>query len=769
MDLNKKKKHKNLDKNIKKDKSINKEEANIKSPKNTKKENKEEFDPTHKLMERFTGKIDLNELNENISQAQLIFNRFGDKSAINKEKENSAKKDIYHEDLEYINSLDDYSGEDEIVYQDIYEEIEENDDIDKLNDKKNFIGKVKEFLGLSEDYYEDEDEFYDGLDYEEIDSENIYNESIDDINDENQKEDYILNIESEEKEISIEPIEIEEKEEYIYNEDDNLLDTQELNLDIEEDLLNDRKRYSSENKNRRRIKENSLNEDKEKEENIEEDDKILDSFVKNVKTAIKTTVDDKEEEKQQKKLNKEKKNSNKKEKNNKENIPVKDKEVKNKKPVFKMFSLLLLVVLIAFGSYVFISGSNKYTLEEVYPTFVQALEEKDVNKLESLLEFDGLGRKPTSEEMTSFLNLIEEDESYKQDLMAKLNEDLEFFNKDINYESTGFIKIKKEGKKYLVKDAYILEVGETKAKSLDGNILLKNGKDIIIKTEEAENVVPGIYEGITENGILKLSSSLKIDNRYLNDGEVDINFNEADAEIANETRNIEDGESKIKINSSEKSAIVFVNGENTELTVKEFNRLDSQDLKIGDKLALALKLPWGYATSEEEEVKGNKDSISLQVKKADNYMKEKFINIIKKTLKEDEIGYETGDLSVFTTITGTQMERNRSWINGNKSYGGYYIKDYRKLELDMDSFEVGNNWQGPGYVGYIGGYITYGQEKYNKNYQEKPSKDELTLHENERVGFHFKWMEDEKEWKIYMWGNTYRPISSKNLEEVDLK
>lgn len=769
MDLNKKKKHKNLDKNIKKDKSINEEEANIKSPKNTKKENKEEFDPTHKLMERFTGKIDLNELNENISQAQLIFNRFGDKSAINKEKENSAKKDIYHEDLEYINSLDDYSGEDEIVYQDIYEEIEENDDIDKLNDKKSFIGKVKEFLGLSEDYYEDEDEFYDGLDYEEIDSENIYNESIDDINDENQKEDYILNIESEENEISIEPIEIEEKEEYIFNEDDNLLDTQELNLDIEEDLLNDRKRYSSENKNRRRIKENSLNEDKEKEENIEEDDKILDSFVKNVKTAIKTTVDDKEEEKQQKKLNKEKKKSNKKEKNNKENIPVKDKEVKNKKPVFKIFSLLLLVVLIAFGSYVFISGSNKYTLEEVYPTFVQALEEKDVNKLESLLEFDGLGRKPTSEEMTSFLNLIEEDESYKQDLMAKLNEDLEFFNKDINYESTGFIKIKKEGKKYLVKDAYILEVGETKAKSLDGNILLKNGKDIIIKTEEAENVVPGIYEGITENGILKLSSSLKIDNRYLNDGEVDINFNEADAEIANETRNIEDGESKIKINSSEKSAIVFVNGENTELTVKEFNRLDSQDLKIGDKLALALKLPWGYATSEEEEVKGNKDSISLQVKKADNYMKEKFINIIKKTLKEDEIGYETGDLSVFTTITGTQMERNRSWINGNKSYGGYYIKDYRKLELDMDSFEVGNNWQGPGYVGYIGGYITYGQEKYNKNYQEKPSKDELTLHENERVGFHFKWMEDEKEWKIYMWGNTYRPISSKNLEEVDLK
>lgn len=769
MDLNKKKKHKNLDKNIKKDKSINEEEANIKSPKNTKKENKEEFDPTHKLMERFTGKIDLNELNENISQAQLIFNRFGDKSAINKEKENSAKKDIYHEDLEYINSLDDYSGEDEIVYQDIYEEIEENDDIDKLNDKKSFIGKVKEFLGLSEDYYEDEDEFYDGLDYEEIDSENIYNESIDDINDKNQKEDYILNIESEENEISIEPIEIEEKEEYIYNEDDNLLDTQELNLDIEEDLLNDRKRYSSENKNRRRIKENSLNEDKEKEENIEEDDKILDSFVKNVKTAIKTTVDDKEEEKQQKKLNKEKKKSNKKEKNNKENIPVKDKEVKNKKPVFKIFSLLLLVVLIAFGSYVFISGSNKYTLEEVYPTFVQALEEKDVNKLESLLEFDGLGRKPTSEEMTSFLNLIEEDESYKQDLMAKLNEDLEFFNKDINYESTGFIKIKKEGKKYLVKDAYILEVGETKAKSLDGNILLKNGKDTIIKTEEAENVVPGIYEGITENGILKLSSSLKIDNRYLNDGEVDINFNEADAEIANETRNIEDGESKIKINSSEKSAIVFVNGENTELTVKEFNRLDSQDLKIGDKLALALKLPWGYATSEEEEVKGNKDSISLQVKKADNYMKEKFINIIKKTLKEDEIGYETGDLSVFTTITGTQMERNRSWINGNKSYGGYYIKDYRKLELDMDSFEVGNNWQGPGYVGYIGGYITYGQEKYNKNYQEKPSKDELTLHENERVGFHFKWREDEKEWKIYMWGNTYRPISSKNLEEVDLK
>lgn len=769
MDLNKKKKHKNLDKNIKKDKSINEEEANIKSPKNTKKENKEEFDPTHKLMERFTGKIDLNELNENISQAQLIFNRFGDKSAINKEKENSAKKDIYNEDLEYINSLDDYSGEDEIVYQDIYEEIEENDDIDKLNDKKSFIGKVKEFLGLSEDYYEDEDEFYDGLDYEEIDSENIYNESIDDINDENQKEDYILNIESEENEISIEPIEIEEKEEYIFNEDDNLLDTQELNLDIEEDLLNDRKRYSSENKNRRRIKENSLNEDKEKEENIEEDDKILDSFVKNVKTAIKTTVDDKEEEKQQKKLNKEKKKSNKKEKNNKENIPVKDKEVKNKKPVFKIFSLLLLIVLIAFGSYVFISGSNKYTLEEVYPTFVQALEEKDVNKLESLLEFDGLGRKPTSEEMTSFLNLIEEDESYKQDLIAKLNEDLEFFNKDINYESTGFIKIKKEGKKYLVKDAYILEVGETKAKSLDGNILLKNGKDTIIKTEEAENVVPGIYEGITENGILKLTSSLKIDNRYLNDGEVDINFNEADAEIANETRNIEDGESKIKINSSEKSAIVFVNGENTELTVKEFNRLDSQDLKIGDKLALALKLPWGYATSEEEEVKGNKDSISLQVKKADNYMKEKFINIIKKTLKEDEIGYETGDLSVFTTITGTQMERNRSWINGNKSYGGYYIKDYRKIELDMDSFEVGNNWQGPGYVGYIGGYITYGQEKYNKNYQEKPSKDELTLHENERVGFHFKWMEDEKEWKIYMWGNTYRPISSKNLEEVDLK
>lgn len=796
------KKNKNLDKkNKNENKSIdNKKEENIKSPDIIKieSENREEFDPTYKLMERFTGKIDLNELNENISQAQLIFNKFGDKSSINKKGNKDAKKrDAYIEDLEYIHSLDDYNGEDSFDYQEEYFEEDYDKELEKLDDfesdKKTFIGKVKDFLGLSEDYYEDEDEYYDGLDYSseiEKPEEVFYKEDIeinDDINyiDENLNKDIKENIINEENSNSINAEEDIDKLSSLEMEDDSLLDTQELNLNIEEDLLNERKRYSSENLNRRRIRENpediekDLNnqiEEKSDEKDISEDEGILNSFVKNIKTAIQSTVEENEEEKQKKTEAKEKVKSEKKEKReNKKTSKKSDiekdntKDSKKKKPLLKTFSLIIGLVLVVFCGYIFLSGGNKYTLEEIYPAFAQALDEKDVDKLDKMLKVEGLGRKATSDEIESFLNLVDEDKSYKEDLLAKVNEDLEFFNKDLNYESSGFIKIKEDGKKNFLKDAYILELGETKAKSLDGDILLENGKETTISTEDTVNVVPGVYNGIKDNGVLKLSSKLKIDNRYLNDGEVDIKFNEADAEIANEKRNIEDGDLKIKINSSEKTAMVFINGENTELTVKDFNKLSSEDLQIGDKISLVSKLPWGYAISDEEEIKEEKESISLQVKKADNYMKEKFINIIKKTLKEDELGYETGDLSVFTTITGTQMDRNKSWINSNKSYNNYYIKDYRKVEIDMDSFDVGNNWQGPGYVGYMGGYLTYGQDKYNKNYGEKPNKENLTLYERERVGFHFKWMEDEKEWKIYMWGNTYRPISSNNLETIDLK
>ena len=43
---------------------------------------------------------------------------------------------------------------------------------------------------------------------------------------------------------------------------------------------------------------------------------------------------------------------------------------------------------------------------------------------------------------------------------------------------------------------------------------------------------------------------------------------------------------------------MFVNDKNTELTVKEFNKLSGTNIKKGDILKVVTKMPWGYTISE---------------------------------------------------------------------------------------------------------------------------------------------------------------------------
>lgn len=787
MDLAKKKHNKNNKKSINKASNdvLDNKQNNKTNDMNSAKNGKEDFDPTHKLMQRFTGKIDLDDLNiNNISQAQEIFNRFGDKTILKDED----KKDIeFEENIEYD---EDYIEDDYEVKEEVYE------DSNKIN-KTGFIGKVKNFLGLSEGYYEDEDRIHEEYELEPedekiLDDEAIINEGLieDEVegsfNDTNSESEIIAKIDEDmetKSEVSVEKEnldnieDIEEKQSSDLEEiQEDLSKTQELNLISEEEAIRERIKYTSkENDNRKRIKEYEELSETDIDIN-EEDGKIINAFVRNVKSAIQSTVDDKEEEKQRKAQikaeKKEEKLKNKPIKNIRKKSPKKEKKENNSsgkaKKVGKYIGLVAVIALIVFAGYTFIESGSKLTLEEIYPSFAEALENKDEDKLSKILKVDGLGRDPNELEIGAFLKLTEEEKSYKEDILAKLNEDLEKINEGEYSEEDAIIKIVKDGKKNFFTEAYAVEVGESKAKSNNGNILIKNGEDTEI-TDEGVNITPGIYDGTQQYGILKLSNPVILDNRYLTEGIMNINFDESDAKIVNEKYEIAEGDSRININSSKKNALVFINEENTELTVKEFNKLDTQNIKIGDKINLVASFPWGYGISESKEITSQKDSVSIPVEEADENIKNKFIDIIKQTLKEDELAYETGDLSVLNTITGTQMDRLKSWINGNKSYGSFYIRDYRELEIDMDSFQVGKNWQGPGYVGYMGGYLTYGEQRYNKNYEKKPEKENLPVKNRQRVGFHFKWMEEEQQWKIYMWGNTYRPISSRNLEKIDLK
>lgn len=469
------------------------------------------------------------------------------------------------------------------------------------------------------------------------------------------------------------------------------------------------------------------------------------------------TKDDKEDKKQNTKeikLNEENEKDNKKE-NKLNNL------LSNIKKINPMFVIIPIVVVI-FSVLIFNFINSSDNLNNIKQEFISSIEKEDIDKLQDLVIIDGGNKDFSKESLNNFISLYNKDKEFKNNIDKSLDEDIESFKKDKSFVGKNLIGIIKNNESGFFAKDYKVKITPLKLKDdgiLDKKIIIGDKK---VKAKDLY-LIPGIYEFDYSYEFLKFNSFIEVN--YINnstDYSMVTDYNSL--EIKNDKYVLEDGDYKIKIKNAPESAIVFINGKNTGITVKEFNNMDSKNLTDKDSIAVVDKTSIGYALSDSMALINTNGTVNLEVNYNNRIYLEYFIGLIRQTLSEDEQAFKNSDINMITTLGGKTLDNVMGWIKDNIGYGQYYIRDYLSFLLDIDSFEV--NISEYNSEAYIGGFLSYKEGKFSKD--EEVDEKKMEEHKDKKIGFHFDYDENEKKWTVD-WGTTYRNIGTGNSLLIKLK
>ena len=208
---------------------------------------------------------------------------------------------------------------------------------------------------------------------------------------------------------------------------------------------------------------------------------------------------------------------------------------------------------------------------------------------------------------------------------------------------------------------------------------------------------------------------------------------------------------------------MFVNDKNTELTVKEFNKLSGTNIKQGDILKVVTKMPWGYTISDGVTYQGEK-KINVSTSLTDKRLLEVAIARTIELLREDVQSRGKKDASLLTTMIDPSLRIEAKRVESLINNGREYVGGYPSMEFDLNSFEIRE--YGDTYEMYIGGHLLVQETTYPQN--SKPPQLTSITPEEFTVGFHFIYDKEKKNWYSNIWGFTTRTITRTNIRSVDI-
>lgn len=368
----------------------------------------------------------------------------------------------------------------------------------------------------------------------------------------------------------------------------------------------------------------------------------------------------------------------------------------------------------------------------------------------------------------NLISMFEEDETKLATITKWLKEDAENLKKDENYKSNRPVRLQKSGKVLGLFDDYKICLDPIKLKvekneEVQTSILL-NGKEEAISDKEYE-LFPGKYTVFYYDNNVKLKEEFSL--FYDEKSSIKTVSYGAGTEyqLANEVEKLDTNskESSFKILTRDENSILFVNDKNTELTVKEFNKLSGTNIKEGDVLKVVTKMPWGYTISEGVTYSGE-GKINVSTSLTDKRLLNVAISRTIELLREDVQSRGKKDASLLTIMTdpslGVEKRRVESLINSGREYVG----GYPSMEFDLNSFEIREH--GDTYEMYIGGHLLVQETTYPQN-NKPPQLSSITPVES-TVGFHFIYDKEKKNWYSNIWGFTTRTITRNNIKSVDL-
>lgn len=425
-----------------------------------------------------------------------------------------------------------------------------------------------------------------------------------------------------------------------------------------------------------------------------------------------------------------------------------------------LFAMSLMILFFIVGGVQ--SLSYGVTIDQVIPVFSKAMEEGDTEKLKAIIK-SNKNEKPLSEnQILPLTRLYNENIQYKDLLNKKLKEDKEKIEKGEQPENEFVYIVENKdinpfSKKYRISFKKII----TQAADEDFNLLVSGER--IKLSKEGTDILPGLYEARKNINILQLSKIVQIDHINTKDGILRIGFDLKNAKIINGEYSILPGEKEVTIEDASPDDIVFVNRKNTNMTVSEFNNFGKKNINEGDELSLVNMEPWGYSFSDVLKI-GENSKYALQIEMINQEVVTVVQDLVVETLKRDREAFLTSDTEKITTLTGTAYLKNLSLLRMNNIYGQGYIKNYERLLLDMDTFELDKK---EGYKGYVGGYLT-GSEAAFKLEEGPESAKNFVQKEKEKVGFHFIYNKKNQKWMISQWGSTNKEFKNENLVEIPL-
>lgn len=564
---------------------------------------------------------------------------------------------------------------------------------------------------------------------------------------------------------------VKENKEENNEEDEILTETQRLQLIYGNVVpLHERRRRgskASKNKNKEKNKEKkqevleTIN--VEKKENIGKEE-IAQNSGKNIE--IKDSEEPKEtvEQKEVKPKEAEKPKETvrlKEEKDKKEDIKYEMPKIPKTLKMLFSFTILLAISIVGFF------GLKAYhSIDVKLPTILSGVESKKIGFYTTNIVFNGKGIDKNQAEY--LISTFEEDETKFKTIEKWLKEDAENLKKDPNYKSVRPIRLQKSGKILGLFDDYKIHLDSIKLKvekndEVQTTILL-NGKEEAVSDKEYE-LFPGKYTIFYYDNNIKLKEDITLFYDEKSDIKTVSYGAGTEYQLANEVEKLDtnSNESSFKILTRDESSILFVNDKNTELTVKEFNKLSGTNIKQGDILKVVTKMPWGYTISDGVTYQGEK-KINVSTSLTDKRLLEVAIARTIELLREDVQSRGKKDASLLTTMIDPSLRIETKRVESLINNGREYVGGYPSMEFDLNSFEIRE--YGDTYEMYIGGHLLVQETTYPQN--SKPPQLTSITPEEFTVGFHFIYDKEKKNWYSNIWGFTTRTITRTNIRSVDI-
>ncbi|WP_054950902.1 TcaA 3rd/4th domain-containing protein [Numidum massiliense] len=427
-------------------------------------------------------------------------------------------------------------------------------------------------------------------------------------------------------------------------------------------------------------------------------------------------------------------------------VPPQSPPTQPKKPMNKAIIWIAasVIVLIGVGFGLFKYGETLAAPANVVDEFEAAVKSKDAKALVGILESGDEKLKLSEKSLANFIKFLQKDKDAFDELLEHLQRQANHFDPkkdDFPAEEENehaSINLKKSGKKWGVYDDYQLIVTPASlnvSSNLDNSDIFVNGKKAgkiksRDKTLTVGPLLPGSYEikAVVDGKLAKTEAKEKVTLFQMDRAkeEAKLSF---DADF-------------VTLRSEYADAEVYVNGKETDMTVKD--AVDVGPLPLDGTIAISIKKDYPWGTIESEPIKIEETFVDIDFYPISEKESNELMDFMNTHMKERFAALEKRDASKLTGVTKNYVQDIEKEIKKMKSDKKRFSGVFKRIGYDVKSI-VHPIWNDSKNRYEIHAKLVYDSKEDEYNEGEKPKLSERPFISRTLI---LLYDEKEKEWVI---------------------